>query len=101
MTDRPNAFAKLDSFKPRAPDAVPPQAVEQVEAIAKSRGFVDDQKMPERTLRKNRNGSSVAHTTATMRVVTEDWNAFVAWCDAERMTYKEAFKRLLQAAKVL
>jgi hypothetical protein len=86
----PAGLATLSDFRPSAPiveDQTPP-----VRAIAEAHGFVERNPVVPRKRRK-----SVEEPTHsfTARVSVRSANAFIEWCERERMSYREGFDRLV------
>lgn len=87
----PAGLTGLSDFRP-APtaDAEPPQAPR---AIAEAHGFVS--RDPQPTIRKRRRPAEEPTHSFTARVSVRSANAFVEWCERERMSYREGFDRLV------
>jgi hypothetical protein len=86
----PAGLTSLADFHPSA-------AVEQLEptpvrAIAEAHGFVERNPV---TPRKRRKGVDEPMHSFTARVTVRSANAFIEWCERERMSYREAFDRLV------
>ena len=89
-----NAFDKLNQIKPRSPTPVEPNAGKVVDEVSQKHGFVADDAPPQRQYRRRPGEKSDPTVPASMRVSVDSWNAFVAWCNSERLTYREAFDLL-------
>jgi hypothetical protein len=77
-----------------APAAVPSdRELEAVEDLAEAAGFVDRPVLKAPPRRKRFKGQ--VHNF-TMRVFIDDAEAFVAYAERERITYREAFARMLK-----
>lgn len=87
----PAGLASLTDFRP----ATPPSAVEEpvsARAIAQAHGFVERNAiMP----RKRRKPVDEPTHSFTARVSVRSANAFIEWCERERISYREGFDRLV------
>ena len=88
----PAGLAGLSDFRP-SPAAEPP-APSATRAIAEAHGFTDRDPMP-LAPRKRRKPVEEPTYSFTARVSVRSADAFIAWCEAERMSYREAFDRLV------
>lgn len=88
----PAGLTGLSDFRPSPAsdqDAPAPAA----RAIAEAHGFVDRDPPP--TVRKRRRPADEPTHSFTARVSVRSANAFVDWCERERMSYREGFDRLV------
>lgn len=85
----PAGLASLADFRP-APSPVEEPA--PVRAIAEAHGFVERNPV---TPRKRRKGADEPTHSFTARVSVRSANAFIEWCERERMSYREGFDRLV------
>jgi hypothetical protein len=60
-----------------------------VKAAAKAHGFVDSPVKP------RRRGTDYPRRSFKARISVSAQDRFVAWCEAERMSYREGFERLV------
>lgn len=87
----PAGLTGLSDFRPvPAAEAAPAPAAR---AIAEAHGFVS--RDPQPTIRKRRKPSEEPTHSFTARVSVRSANAFVEWCERERMSYREGFDRLV------
>ena len=90
--NRPAGLGALSSIRPTAgPTPEPPPAAAR--AIAEAHGFVD--RSPQPTIRKRRRPTEEPTYSFTARVSVRSANAFIEWCERERMSYREGFDRLV------
>jgi hypothetical protein len=90
--NRPAGLSALSSIRPgtaSAPEASPVAA----KAIAEAHGFVS--RDPHPTIRKRRKPTEEPTYSFTARVSVRSANAFIDWCEQERMSYREGFDRLV------
>lgn len=90
--NRPAGLSALASIRPgvAATPEPPPSAVR---AIAEAHGFVS--RDPQPTIRKRRRPTEEPTYSFTARVSVRSANAFIEWCEQERMSYREGFDRLV------
>ena len=72
--------------------APPPEA----EAVAERHGFVARES---EQLLKIREPVNAATAQINVRAEVADLNVFLAWCKSERLSYREAFKRIAAAIR--
>src|ERR1700712_3691851 len=89
--NRPAGLSALSSIRPAA--AAVPDAPPAARAIAEAHGFVD--RGPQPTIRKRRKPTEEPTYSFTARVSVRSANAFIEWCEHERMSYREGFDRLV------
>jgi hypothetical protein len=86
----PAGLTSLADFRPSAaPEQMEPAPVR---AIAEAHGFVERNPV---TPRKRRKGVDEPTHSFTARVTVRSANAFIEWCEQERMSYREGFDRLV------
>jgi hypothetical protein len=89
----PAGLATLADFRPTAPTL--PEEVTPTRAIAEAHGFVERNPiMP----RKRRRPVEEPTYSFTARVSVRSANAFIEWCERERISYREGFDRLVAFA---
>ena len=88
----PAGLAGLTEFRPTA--ATEPPAPATTRAIAEAHGFIDRNPMP-LTPRKRRRPVEEPTYSFTARVSVRSADAFIEWCERERMSYREGFDRLI------
>lgn len=86
--------SKIASIAPdtAAPSALPPEA----DAVAERHGFVARES---EQLLKIREPVNAATAQINVRAEVADLNVFLAWVKAERLSYREAFKRIAVAIR--
>lgn len=90
----PAGLAGLSDFRPSsAPEQDTPAPPSTARTIAEAHGFVD--RDPPQTVRKRRRPAEEPTHSFTARVSVRSANAFVEWCERERMSYREGFDRLV------
>ncbi len=90
----PAGLATLADFRPVAPPAAaePEPVATPVRAVAEAHGFVERNPiMP----RKRRRPVEEPTYSFTARVSVRSANAFIEWCESERISYREGFDRLV------
>ena len=86
----PAGLMGLSDFRPaQAPE---PPSAPAARAIAEAHGFVE--RNPP-TIRKRRKPTEEPIYSFTARVSVRSANAFIEWCERERMSYREGFDRLV------
>jgi hypothetical protein len=86
----PAGLTSLAEFRPSGtPEQIAPAPVR---AIAEAHGFVERNPV---TPRKRRKGVDEPTHSFTARVTVRSANAFIEWCERERMSYREGFDRLV------
>ena len=86
----PAGLTGLSDFHPsQTGEHEPPTAAR---AIAEAHGFVE--RNPQ-TVRKRRKPTEEPTYSFTARVSVRSANAFIEWCERERMSYREGFDRLV------
>jgi hypothetical protein len=86
----PAGLATLSDFRPTTPAPEPEAA--PVRAIAEAHGFVERNPV---TPRKRRRPVEEPTYSFTARVSVRSANAFIEWCERERLSYREGFDRLV------
>ena len=86
----PAGLTGLSDFRPA--QAAEPQPAPAARAIAEAHGFVE--RNPQ-TIRKRRKPTEEPTYSFTARVSVRSANAFIEWCERERMSYREGFDRLV------
>ena len=88
----PAGLASLADFHPSKGEgegaAPPPPA----RAIAAAHGFIERNPVAPR---KRRKGADEPTYSFTARVTVRSADVFIAWCERERLTYREGFDRLV------
>ncbi|GJD53880.1 hypothetical protein OPKNFCMD_6659 [Methylobacterium crusticola] len=89
----PAGLASLSDFRPSSasPETAEPAAT-STKAIAEAHGFVERNPV---TIRKRRKPTEEPTYSFTARVSVRSANAFIEWCERERMSYREGFDRLV------
>ena len=90
----PAGLATLADFRPSAPpaaDEAPPAPV-PVRAVAEAHGFVERNPVVPRRRRRPVEEPTYSFTA---RVSVRSANAFIEWCERERISYREGFDRLV------
>ncbi|WP_298961785.1 hypothetical protein [uncultured Methylobacterium sp.] len=82
--------AKLAEISPSTESAAP--ASKEADRVAEKHGF-HSREAPVR--RKRRSAVEVPTDQLNLRAAVDDINAFVDWCERERMSYREGFGRLV------
>lgn len=90
--NRPAGLSALSSIHPTAAHAPEPSPA-ATRAIAEAHGFVS--RDPQPTIRKRRRPTEEPTYSFTARVSVRSANAFIEWCEQERMSYREGFDRLV------
>lgn len=92
MSTKPSfGFGKLAEIQPDA-SAAPAPVAREVDRVAEKLGF-QSREVP--TRRKRRIGVDEPTDQLNLRATISDINRFVEWCEAERMSYREGFGRLV------
>lgn len=89
----PAGLSALDRIRPAADaptEETPLQAANR--ALAQAHGFVPRDPVEQRNRKR---APAEAVRSFTTRVNTRDANAFIEWCDAERISYREGFSRMV------
>jgi hypothetical protein len=84
-------FGKLAEIQPSASEPAPSVARE-IDRVAEKLGF-PSREVP--TRRKRRIAVDEPTDQLNLRAAITDINQFVEWCEAERMSYREGFGRLV------
>jgi hypothetical protein len=84
-------FGKLAEIHPTASEATPP-VTREIDRVAEKLGF-PSREVP--TRRKRRIAVDEPTDQLNLRAAITDINQFVEWCEAERMSYREGFGRLV------
>jgi hypothetical protein len=91
----PAGLSALSSIRPAAPESAPddtPLAAAN-RALAQAHGFAPRDTVEQRNRRR---APAEAVRSFTTRVNTRDANAFIEWCDNERISYREGFGRMVR-----
>ncbi len=90
----PAGLATLADFRPSAPPAheETPAAPLPARAVAEAHGFVERNPV---VPRKRRRPVEEPTYSFTARVSVRSANAFIEWCERERVSYREGFDRLV------
>ena len=92
MNTKPSfGFGKLADIQPSAAEPAPSVARE-IDRVAEKLGF-PSREVP--TRRKRRIAVDEPTDQLNLRAAITDINQFVEWCEAERMSYREGFGRLV------
>ena len=92
MNTKPSfGFGKLSEIQPSA-SAAPGPVAREVDRVAEKLGF-QSREVP--TRRKRRIAVDEPTDQLNLRAAITDINQFVEWCEAERMSYREGFGRLV------
>lgn len=91
----PAGLSALDRIRPATPETRAEEVPVQIaaRAIAQAHGFVPRDTV-EQINRKRAPAEAVR--SFTTRVNTRDANAFIQWCDNERISYREGFGRMVR-----
>lgn len=87
--------SKIAAIAPSVEDT-PPPAPPEADAVAERHGFVARES---EQLLKIREPVNAATAQINVRAEVADLNVFLAWCKAERLSYREAFKRIAAAIR--
>jgi hypothetical protein len=88
-----NAFEGIETDVPTEQGRAVGTEITQIDRIAERQGFTS-REAPEVAIKRQRGTERTVHQF-TMRVAVKDSNAFVLWCEAERLSYREAFEQLV------
>lgn len=90
----PAGLSALDRIRPAAPETPADEAPLQIasRALAQAHGFVRRDTVEQRNRKRV---PAEAVRSFTTRVNTRDANAFIEWCDNERISYREGFGRMV------
>jgi hypothetical protein len=86
----PAGLATLTDFRPTPP--APQIEAAPVRAIAEAHGFIERNPV---TPRRRRRPVEEPTYSFTARVSVRSANAFIEWCERERLSYREGFDRLV------
>ena len=75
-----------------------PRDIEKLDALADGHGFAD-RSVPKSFRRRQRGTREQTHNFS-IRVLIDDAELFVSYCETERLTYREAFDQMLRAAGI-
>jgi hypothetical protein len=87
----PAGLASLADFRPSASAPIA-EDLTPARAVAEAHGFVERNPV---TPRKRKKGADEPMYSFTARVTVRSANAFIEWCERERMSYREGFDRLI------
>jgi hypothetical protein len=76
-----------------APKAVPHEVEREVDAVADRAGF--RQREPLREPPRRQRGTTKQLHNLTMKLDIDDAETFIRYCERERLSYREAFSRLV------
>ena|SRR5215203_7546965 len=95
MTTRPvpAGLASLTDFRPQADAEDPSRTAAPIRAIAEAHGFVE--RNSPAAPRKRRRPVDEPTYSFTARVTVRAADRFIAWCEEERISYREGFERLV------
>ncbi|WP_162815895.1 hypothetical protein [Microvirga aerophila] len=89
----PAGLASLTDFRPASPSqSIHEHAAPPMKAIAEAHGFVERNPV---VPRKRRKPVDEPTHSFTARVSVRSANAFIEWCERERISYREGFDRLV------
>jgi hypothetical protein len=88
----PAGLASLSDFRPVHQAATDDPAPAPMKAIAEAHGFVERNPV---VPRKRRRPVDEPTHSFTARVSVRSANAFIEWCERERISYREGFDRLV------
>lgn len=92
MNTKPSfGFGKLAEIHPSASEPATP-VTREIDRVAEKLGF-PSREVP--TRRKRRIAVDEPTDQLNLRAAITDINQFVEWCEAERMSYREGFGRLV------
>jgi hypothetical protein len=93
MKPVPAGLASLTDFRPAAPSPTVDQpAAIPMRAVAEAHGFVERNPV---VPRKRRRPVDEPTHSFTARVSVRSANAFIEWCERERISYREGFDKLV------
>jgi hypothetical protein len=88
----PAGLASLSDFRPAHQAVTDDPAPAPMKAIAEAHGFVERNPV---VPRKRRKPVDEPTHSFTARVSIRSANAFIEWCERERISYREGFDRLV------
>lgn len=88
----PAGLASLADFLPSVVEGEGAAAPLPARAVAEAHGFVERNPVAPR---KRRKGADEPTYSFTARVTVRSADIFIAWCERERLTYREGFDRLV------
>ncbi len=88
----PAGLASLSDFRPAHQAVTDDPAPAPMKAIAEAHGFVERNPV---VPRKRRRPVDEPTHSFTARVSVRSANAFIEWCERERISYREGFDRLV------
>jgi hypothetical protein len=87
----PAGLASLADFRPSVAEGEG-VAFAPARSVAEAHGFVERNPIAPR---KRRKGADEPTYSFTARVTVRSADVFIAWCERERLTYREGFDRLV------
>lgn len=75
-----------------------PRDLDSIDALADGHGFTN--RMTLKPSPKRQRGTREQTHNFSMRILIDDAELFVRYCDSERVTYREAFDMMLRAAGI-
>ena len=87
----PAGLTSLADFRPSVAEGEGASPV-PARAIAEAHGFIERNPVAPR---KRRKGADEPTYSFTARVTVRSADVFIAWCERERLTYREGFDRLV------
>lgn len=75
------------------PKDIPAEIERVVDAVSEASGFANRE--PLKAPPKRKRGTTDQLHNFTMRLSIRDAERFIKWCDRERLSYREAFARLV------
>ena len=78
---------------PAIPKAIPHEVEREVDAVADRAGF--RHREPTREPPRRRRGTTKQLHNLTMKLDIDDAETFIRYCERERLSYREAFSRLV------
>lgn len=82
---------------PTSPKAIPREVEREVDAVADQAGF--RHREPLREPPRRRRGTTKQLHNLTMKLDIDDAETFIRYCERERLSYREAFSRLVAAIR--
>ena len=87
-------FVAFPDITPRAPHRLAPEIEQAQDAVGERLGFVSREPLQTMPL-KRRKPVEEPTFSFTARVSLRSGNRFIAWCEEERVSYREGFDRLM------
>jgi hypothetical protein len=87
-------MSETDFFgAPKIKREIPPEIERRIDEVSEVAGFRNRE--PLKPIPKRRLGTNKQLHNFTMRLDVDDAEEFIRWCDRERLSYREAFGRLV------